>query len=111
MGLVFRGEVTLVTSSALMSELERILVNKFDFPEAAARAVRLELELMAELSEPSAIPPVATDPDDNAVLAAAESGAAEAIATGERHLLDLHSYADIPILTPRQLWELVEGAR
>jgi len=43
-----------------------------------------------------------TDPDDNHVLECALEAQASCIITGDRHLLVLHPYHGINILTPRQ---------
>ena len=49
--------------------------------------------------EPAAIPPVIlSDPDDDAVLACALAAQAEAIVSGDGHLLQLGAYVAIPIL-------------
>jgi predicted nucleic acid-binding protein len=51
--------------------------------------------------------PVSADPDDDAVLACAVAAQAEAVVTGDRHLLDLKIYQDIPILTASELLALI----
>ncbi|MFO7943639.1 MAG: putative toxin-antitoxin system toxin component, PIN family [Anaerolineales bacterium] len=45
---------------------------------------------------------VEDDPDDDKFLACAVEGAADYIISGDPHLLDIESYQEIPILTPRQ---------
>jgi putative PIN family toxin of toxin-antitoxin system len=42
------------------------------------------------------------DPDDDKFLACAATGEAAALVSGDRDLLDLESWKDVPILTPRQ---------
>lgn len=65
---------------------------------------------LATLVEPALIVPVVlNDPDDDAVLACAQGAHADAIVSGDRHLLDLESFAGIPILTvPALLLQLAE---
>jgi uncharacterized protein len=59
--------------------------------------------VLAELAEPALIPPViADDPDDDAVLACAIAVTADAIVSGDHHLLELGEYQKIPICTPAQ---------
>ena len=48
------------------------------------------------------------DPDDERILACAIDGQADLIVSGDRHLLDLESYADIPIITARDFLERLE---
>lgn len=45
---------------------------------------------------------VKEDPSDNKFLACAIDGKADAIVSGDHHLLDLKSYQGIPILTARE---------
>jgi putative PIN family toxin of toxin-antitoxin system len=101
-----RGELDLVTSPALMGELEELLGRKFGFPPDAARQVRSELELVADVVRPRSVPQILRDPDDDQVLAAADEGAAQAIITGDRDLLELGSHGDVQILSPRDFLNL-----
>jgi len=59
---------------------------------------------LASVVTPAPIDPViATDPDDDAVLACALAAQAQAIVSGDRHLLELNHYRTIPIVTPNKL--------
>lgn len=98
---VFRGELTLVTSTVLMNELEEVLVARFAHAPSLARTVRAEIELLADVLDASELAPVARDPDDDAVLAAAVAGDASAIVTGDSDLLVLGEYRGIRVVTPR----------
>lgn len=100
-----RGEFDVVTTARLMTEFEDVLVESFSVPPEIARAARSEYELLAEIVRPRQIPQVARDPDDNEVLAAARSGDAEFIVTGDHDLLALHQYDRRRILTLRQFEE------
>jgi len=44
---------------------------------------------------------VATDPDDDVFLRCAEVAEATYVVSGDRHLLELKAYANIPIVTVR----------
>jgi len=96
-----RGELDLVTSPALIDELEEILRERFGFPAEIAGLVRGEIEVLADVVRPSVVPRVVRDPDDNEVLAAAQAGRAEAIVTGDQDLLVMGSHEGVQILTPR----------
>jgi putative PIN family toxin of toxin-antitoxin system len=102
MVLGLRGEIELVTSPALLNELTALLEEEFAFSPAAADETRRELELVAEVVEPREIPDVCRDPDDNHVLAAANTGGAELFVTGDRDLLVLKAFEDIEIVEPAQ---------
>ncbi len=97
-----RGELAIVTSPVLLDELEGLLRRKFGFGGSAARATRAEFELLAQIVEPTEVPDICRDPDDNEVLAAATTGEAEAIVTGDEDLLALRSFGDVAILTPAE---------
>ena len=54
---------------------------------------------------------VSIDPDDDLVLATAFAARAHLIVTGDRkHLLVLHQFEGIPIVTAAQAAAIVEGA-
>jgi len=48
------------------------------------------------------------DPDDDWVLATAVAGAADVIVTGDKDLVVLKRYHEIPIVTPRGFLELLQ---
>jgi putative PIN family toxin of toxin-antitoxin system len=52
---------------------------------------------------------VPDDPKDNHVVAAAVETNCEYIISGNRHLLDLHEYQGIKIVTPREFLALLAG--
>lgn len=97
-----KGEIRLVSSFALLHELEEVLMERFGFSARIASAVRAEVESVADVVDPVDIPKVCRDPDDDQVLAAAVDAGAEAIVSGDKDLLALAEHAGIPILTPAQ---------
>lgn len=52
---------------------------------------------------------ILSDPGDNKFLEAAVAGKAAAIVSGEHHLLELGSYAGIPILTAQEFLDWLEA--
>jgi putative PIN family toxin of toxin-antitoxin system len=99
--LVLEGQIELVTSRPLLVELGRVLVDKFGWePQRAEEAVEQVIRL-AEIVEPrEAVSELEADPADNRVLEAAAEGGADAIVSGDRHLLGLGSWRGIPIEAP-----------
>jgi putative PIN family toxin of toxin-antitoxin system len=107
--LALRRRFTLVTSKALLDELDEKLRGKFAVSENDALAIRAKLEGNANLVEPDfVLKEVQADPDDNRVLECAVAGKADWIVSGDRHLLEIGRYAGIAIVTVRQF---VETAR
>mgnify|MGYP001559632689 CR=1 FL=1 len=109
-------EVELFTSRVLLAELIRILKRaKFTKAIDAGGLTREQLVLgyadLAMLIEPAEIPPVvANDPDDDQVLACALAAKADLIVSGDRDLLDLKQYQDIPVVTPAEALRRIEAA-
>ena len=105
--------VQLYTSIPLLIELDDVLRRtKFQARLRQARVTANVLVLgyaaLATTVEPVAIPPVIqSDPDDDAVLACALAAQAEAIVSGDSHLLQLGAYAAIPILPAGILLEQI----
>ena len=68
------------------------------FGSLAARVIPAEKEAV-----------IASDPDDDAVLACARAAGAELIISGDRHLLALKVYRGIKILSPTTAVELLKA--
>jgi len=76
-------------------------------PDEALRWIA-DLEAIADLVQDlGGVTGVCRDPADDAVLAAAVEGRADAIVTGDADLLDLHEYQGIAIITPRAFLDLI----
>ena len=91
----------LVISRELLDEVERNL-RRLDVPERVVRDYGNVLRSIGRMVRPATIPRIiSAHPPDNAVLACAVAGGADALATLDRkHLLSLQSYRGIPILSP-----------
>lgn len=108
--------IELCSSATLLAELLEVLSReKFSARLAqaglTARGIVVELRRLAHIVTPQDVPRVIDqDPDDDDVLACAVAGRADLIVSGDR---DLHSlggqYAGIPILTPAQAAQQIEG--
>jgi putative PIN family toxin of toxin-antitoxin system len=97
-----------VTSVALLDELERTLRDKFEVtPEVAAflKQFRTAVRIVTPVRLPS---PVCRDADDDVVLATAIAAGADFIVTGDNDLLVLRSYEGIRISSPREFLMLLE---
>jgi len=104
------GRFLLLTSPALLTELDRVL----RYPKLAAAfpapsAVVAGTQSIASLVVPGERLTVAADEADSRVLEAAVAGRADVIVTGDRGLLAVGSvYAGIQLLTPRQFAGVLE---
>lgn len=100
---VLSGELTIIVSRPLLAELGRVLGDKFDWDPSYTEEVVAQLARVGELVEPSeVVDDIGDDPDDNRVLEAAAEGDADLIVSGDRHLLALGSWRDIPIVRPAE---------
>lgn len=108
-----RDETELCTSRILLAELTRILQRPRFAQAIVASGLGLdELVLgyaeLATLVQPEPVPPtVLDDPDDDHVLACALAAEADYIVSGDRHLLALQRYRDIPIVRVIEAMEAV----
>lgn len=88
-----------ITSPSILEELERVLSGKFDVPkEELAEYTRSILVMSEVVLTTGVIDVVKEDPDDNVILETAVLGLADAIITGDRHLLKLNPYKEIKIV-------------
>lgn len=89
-----------VTSKYLVDELARVFDQKFyQHDRVIKRALKLVKKRFAIIT-PDFIPGIITDDDsDNQVLAVAIYVKANYIVSGDKHLLNLKSYQNIPIVT------------
>jgi uncharacterized protein len=99
---VLRGRHQLVGGSAILVELEAVLVETCRWERGRAAAARSEVEAVSDIVTPVEIPHVCRDPDDE-ILAIAIAGKADALVTGDRDLLALRKYEGIRIVTVAEL--------
>jgi len=106
-----RADIQLVTSAHLLAEFSEVISRRHiahKYPKAAENAealldyLRAFATLAPGIPEPEAISP---DRDDDFVLACALDEEVNVIVSGDPHLLDLKTYNNIPILTPREFVE------
>ena len=98
----------LLMSSAIFIELQRVLFEKLKYnPEKTTSF----LAILAKYSEPVSprhtLRVVRDDPTDDRILECATEGKADAIVSGDRHLLALKEFRKIPILTVREFVDIV----
>jgi uncharacterized protein len=99
--LVVERRLELVSSEPLLSELRRVLIDKFDWDSNRVNSTLRQLARLGVIVDPTEeVADIAADPDDNRVLEAAATGTVDFVVSGDRHLLALGSWRGIPIVSP-----------
>lgn len=108
------GHASAFTSEALLAELTDVLSRRhlasiLERHHATPAALVEGYALLATPVPAAAISAtVLADPDDDAVLACALAAQADAIASGDQHLLNLKHFHRIPILDPAAALAFIE---
>lgn len=92
-----------VVSPAMLAELREVLSRpklRRHIGPATASAFLQDLAAFARITHPRTAIRCCEDPDDNMVLGCAWEGNAGYIITGDKHLLKLHPFRGISILSP-----------
>jgi len=101
-----------VTSTPILEEVRRNLVAKIKVTSSQADQTVKLLRTRLRMVEPIALgAQVCRDADDDVVLGTAIAGQCDAIVSGDKDLLDLGSYREIPIVSPRAFWSFESHRR
>jgi len=96
------GRFTMLVSRPLLEELADVIQRPKlapYFPDPLSLV--LLIEAMGVIVEPmNVLDEIPDDPDDNRVLEAAQTGHADVIVSGDKHLLDLIVFDGIAIIRP-----------
>ena len=103
------GEFSLVSCPFIMMELRRTLSKKFRLsPGETASAMEPVSEAIEQnLAHDLKITDLCRDVDDDNIIACAVAAKADYLVTGDSDLLDIKSYRDIKIITPRDFEALL----
>ena len=97
----------IILTEDIIGDLAEKLTKKIKLPTARVAAITAYLKNNSHLVRSAHVPLEACrDPDDLNILGAALAGKAEYIISGDDDLLSLGAYEGIPIVSPRQYWEL-----
>ena len=104
------GEFDLVVSPRLLDELEEVLRRPKFRAYVTDDDVRGYVDALAAeavgVRDPAEVLPLTADPDDDYIVALAVAARADAIVSGDVHLLELTD-APVPVLAPRAFVERV----
>lgn len=110
-----KEEITLLTSPAIISEIERVLQYPHikNLSSLTDERIIALLQLLTRKSlhtpERLKLSVILEDPDDNVILSCAVEGRADYIVSGDKHLLQINEYDGIHILTPRQFLDVLKN--
>lgn len=102
-----KRQVVLIASDVIINETAGKLRDKFSWPEHRIEQFVRATSRLAELHKPKRKISVVPDEADNRVLECAIAGEANLIISGDKHLLRLKSYQNIPIQKPKYLTYLI----
>ena len=100
--LALQGGVELYTSQPIIEELRGVLQEKFHWSTERVENATETLLRFCRLIDPGEPLKVCRDPDDDRVLECALAAGAEGIVSGDRDLLDLGTFRETPIMSPRR---------
>lgn len=103
--LAEQGLFEVSVSGPIQAEVERVLALKFSWPRARIGEATAYLWTLAHVTVPQQTVTDCHDPNDDRVLECALEAQAKVLVTGDNHLLRLHPYRQISILTPKQFLE------
>jgi putative PIN family toxin of toxin-antitoxin system len=103
---ILDGNLDVLMSPALIAELTDVLEReKFAAHTAEGRAaayIAALLDRATMVKDATPVPARTADADDDYLIALAQAHSADAIVSGDRHLLDVAS-SELQVLTPREL--------
>lgn len=109
----YSGEYQIVVSVPTLSEFRETLQkypDRFGLDEEEIQEEVETLRYYAEFVEPDeSYRVVDADPDDDKFFEAAVAGHADYIVSGDQHLLDVGSFREIEVVTPREFYETLTG--
>jgi len=110
-GLAFGRKFQIVTSTAILEELQRNLVNKFDIHPKKARHLCFRIAQIADVYQPTGRVHIIPDNrGDNLVLETAWLGKAKYLVTGDKeHLLPLKMFKHVKIIEPAAFLVRMKG--
>ena len=102
----------IIISEHILLELQNNLQKKLKMPKDKARKIIEYLREFCTLSREKKLDKViCRDPNDMRILGISEVTKSDYIVTGDMDLLVLKEFHSIPIITPREFWEISKSRR
>jgi putative PIN family toxin of toxin-antitoxin system len=103
-GLAINKHISICISPDIIEEYSKVLRQKFSWNEHDINSNISLLKRMTVFIQPDkSIKAVRADPTDNKIIECAVAAGADAIISGDKHLLNLKKYKSIPIMKPSDL--------
>lgn len=94
------GSVRIDISDAIIEEVLRVLRLKFKLPDKALQEAAAQMNALGHKVTPEReVSAVEVDTSDNRILECAETAQSDYVVTGDKHLLNIGSFENIPIIT------------
>lgn len=97
------------TSKFLLSELQEVLIKKFDFTKERVEQIEKKLLKVFKLVYPKQTVEIVRDKTDNRVLEVALEANCDYIISGDKDLLDLHAFKNIVIVKPEEFLSIMQN--
>jgi putative PIN family toxin of toxin-antitoxin system len=105
-----RGEIQMLISPHILSELGGVLLNKLQRPLPQVEQALRTIAALATTVHPTTTLSVIPDDDaDNRIIECAVAGGAGFVVTGDHALLRLRQYEGIAVLSARQFLDVLKG--
>jgi len=97
------NKVEIIISEYILWEIKDVLSRKFNVSDSKLNKIEHDILSLTKLMRTTSKVSLITEhPADNAILSCAVDGRADAIITGDKHILTLKKYKNMPILTPQK---------
>lgn len=107
--LAREGEIDIYISKPILSEIERILSQKFKWSKDEVQEALLELTSITKLTNPKVTLSAIDDDPDNRILECAVQERVDFLVSGDtKHLQPLKEYEGITILSPAGFLDEIE---
>lgn len=102
----------IIISEHILSEVQRNLQKKLKIPKDKIGIIIGYLREFCILSDYKRLDKMTCrDKDDDKILGLSEVAKPNYIITGDKDLLALEEFHSVPIITPREFWEISKGKR
>jgi len=101
----------LIISHAILEEYQRVAETLADrFPTIDISRIIQLISIHSHMVETNISIHVCKDEDDDKFIECAVAGRADVIVSGDKHLLEIVQYDEIPIITPRQFIDFLQSS-